>query len=210
MKKSQFAAKIGKSLKKRYLYSVHDFRCVILRHLLRQKLLMYDCWKFWPVWVVALMTLHALLKLLCNRNHFASNILCWRCHKHPSEHQDNLKPCSEAKWLSWWINHISNSQEKSKSDGRKNKTRRPASTCILFDQLQIFWFDQLLQTVKNVLHTVLNLVFKAFLQTAIPPLFIYFMQKRGYHDFPLNIFRRTVPKKFVGEPFGISKNFEYR
>ena len=37
-------------------------------------------------------------------------------------------------------------------------------------------FDQLLQTVKNKT-TVLNLVSKEFLQTSIPPLILYFMQK---------------------------------
>ena len=37
-------------------------------------------------------------------------------------------------------------------------------------------FDQILQTVKNKT-TVLNLVSKEFLQTSIPPLILYFMQK---------------------------------
>ena len=38
------------------------------------------------------------------------------------------------------------------------------------------------------------------------------MQKRGYHDFPSEIFCLTVPKKedFVGEPFGVSEKFGYR
>ena len=36
--------------------------------------------------------------------------------------------------------------------------------------------------------------------------------KRGgvYHDFPLKLFCLTVPKNFVGEPFGVSENFWYR
>ncbi len=29
----------------------------------------------------------------------------------------------------------------------------------------------------------------------------------GYHDFPSKLFCLTVPKNFVGEPFGVSKNF---
>ena len=37
-------------------------------------------------------------------------------------------------------------------------------------------FDQFLQTVKNKT-TVLNLVSKEFLQTSVPPLILYFMQK---------------------------------
>ena len=28
--------------------------------------------------------------------------------------------------------------------------------------------------------------------------------KRGYQDFPSKVFCLTVPKKFVGEPFGVS------
>ena len=36
------------------------------------------------------------------------------------------------------------------------------------------------------------------------------MQKRGYHDFSFKIFCLTVPKNFVGEHFGVSKNFGYR
>ena len=32
----------------------------------------------------------------------------------------------------------------------------------------------------------------------------------GYHKFPSEIFRLTVPKNFVGEPFNISENLGYR
>ena len=64
------------------------------------------------------------------------------------------------------------------------------------------YFDQLLQTVKNKT-TVLNLVFKEFLQTSIPPLIFVFYAK-GYHDFPLKIVCLTVPKNFVEEPFSVS------
>ena len=31
-----------------------------------------------------------------------------------------------------------------------------------------------------------------------------------YHDFSLKIFCLTVPKNFVGEPFGVSESFGYR
>ena len=68
------------------------------------------------------------------------------------------------------------------------------------------YFDQLLQTVKNET-TVLNLAFKGFLQTSIPPLISIFYAKE---DFPLKIFCLTVPKKLVGEPFGVSEIFGYR
>ena len=72
------------------------------------------------------------------------------------------------------------------------------------------YFDQLSQTVKNKT-AVLMLVFKEFLQTSIPPL-ISVLYAKGYHDFPLNNFRLTVPKKFVEErvcfrKFRVSKNF---
>ena len=32
----------------------------------------------------------------------------------------------------------------------------------------------------------------------------------GYHGFPSELSYRKVPKKFVGEPFGASKNIGYR
>ena len=35
------------------------------------------------------------------------------------------------------------------------------------------------------------------------------MQKRGHHDFPLKFFV-SLPKNFVGDSFGVSKNFGYR
>ena len=82
----------------------------------------------------------------------------------------------------------------------EQETRRPAGTGI--------FFGQLLQTVKNKT-TVLNLVFKELLQTSIPPL-IFVLYAKGYHDFPLKIFRLTVPKNFVKEPFCVSENFWYR
>ena len=70
------------------------------------------------------------------------------------------------------------------------------------------YFDQLLQTVKNKT-TVLILVFKEFLQTSIPPL-ISVVYAKGYHDFPLENFRLTVPKNFAEEPVCVSENFGYR
>ena len=70
------------------------------------------------------------------------------------------------------------------------------------------YVDQFLQTVKNKT-TVLNLVFKEFLQTSIPPL-ISVRYAKGYHDFPLKNFCLTVPKKFVEEPFCVSENFCYQ
>ena len=70
------------------------------------------------------------------------------------------------------------------------------------------YLDQLLQPVKNKT-TVLNLVFKEFLQTSIPPL-ISVLYAEGYHDFPLKNFCLTVPKIFVEEPFCVSQNFCYR
>ena len=70
------------------------------------------------------------------------------------------------------------------------------------------YFDQLLQTVKNKT-TVVNLVFKEFLQTSIPPL-TSVLYAKGYHDFLLKNFRLTVPKNFIEEPFFVSQNFWYR
>ena len=37
-----------------------------------------------------------------------------------------------------------------------------------------------------------------------------FLHIRGYNVFPSKIFGLTVPKKFVGENFGVSENFGYR
>ena len=54
------------------------------------------------------------------------------------------------------------------------------------------YFDQLWQTVKNKT-TVLNLVFKEFLETSIPPLFSV-LHSKGYHNFLLNNFCLTLPK----------------
>ena len=48
------------------------------------------------------------------------------------------------------------------------------------------YFDQLLQMVQNKT-TLLNLVFKEFLQTSIPPL-ISLLYIEEYHDIPLKIF----------------------
>ena len=70
------------------------------------------------------------------------------------------------------------------------------------------YFDQVLQTVKNET-TVLNLVFKGFLQTSIPPL-ISILYAKEYHYFSVEIFCLKVPKKFVGEPFDVSEHFGYR
>ena len=60
-------------------------------------------------------------------------------------------------------------------------------------------FDQFLQTVKNET-AGLNLVFKEFLQTSIPPLISAFYAKE-YHDFPLKNFCLTVLKNFLEEAF---------
>ena len=70
------------------------------------------------------------------------------------------------------------------------------------------YFDQLLQTGK-IKTTVLNLVFKEFLPTSIPPL-ISLLYAKGYNDFHLKNFFLTVPKKFVQEPFCVSEKFWYR
>ena len=67
------------------------------------------------------------------------------------------------------------------------------------------YFDQLLQTVRNKI-TVLNLIFKEFLQTSIPPL-ISVVYAKGYHDLPLKNFCLKVPKNFVEETFCVSENF---
>ena len=63
------------------------------------------------------------------------------------------------------------------------------------------YLDQLLQVVKNKT-TVLNLVFKEFLQTSIPPL-ISVLYAKGYHDFPLKNFCLSA-KNFVKELFSVS------
>ena len=70
------------------------------------------------------------------------------------------------------------------------------------------YFDQLLQMVKNKT-TVLNLVFKEFLQTSIPPL-ISVLYAKGYHNFPLKNFRLILPKTFVGESYCFSENFWFQ
>ena len=68
------------------------------------------------------------------------------------------------------------------------------------------YFDHFLQTVK-IKTTVLIIVFNEFLQTSVAPL-ISVLYSKGYHDFPLTIFRLTVPKNFVEEPVCISENLE--
>ena len=70
------------------------------------------------------------------------------------------------------------------------------------------YFDQLLQTVKNET-TVLNLIFKGFLQTSIRPL-ISVLYAEEYHDLPSKIFCLTVPKNFVEVPFCVAENFWYQ
>ena len=67
-----------------------------------------------------------------------------------------------------------------RKDLRENFEQDGRLTGIFFAQLQIFY--QLLQTVKNET-TVLNLVFKGFLQTSIPPLISIF-----YARFSVEIF----------------------
>ena len=70
------------------------------------------------------------------------------------------------------------------------------------------YFDQLLQKVENKT-TILNLVFKEFLQTSIPPL-ISVLYAKGCHDFPLKNFCLTVPKNLVEKSFCVSESFGYR
>ena len=67
---------------------------------------------------------------------------------------------------------------------------------------------QLLQTFKNKT-TVLNLVFKEFLQTSVPPL-ISVLYAKGYHDYALKNFCLLLSKSFVEEAFCVSENFWYR
>ena len=92
---------------------------------------------------------------------------------------------------------VEKSEQKSKQDGRL----APA-----YFSPNYKYFDQLLQTVKKT--TVLNLVFKEFLQTSILPL-ISVLYARGYHDFPSKLFCLTVPNHFVKEPFCVSESFGY-
>ena len=94
---------------------------------------------------------------------------------------------------------LKNFQLDVKQDGR---------LALAYFSLNYKYFDQLLQTVKNKT-TFLNLVFKVFLQTSIPPR-ISVLYAKGYHDFPLKNFCLIVPKNFVGEPFCVSQNFWYR
>ena len=91
------------------------------------------------------------------------------------------------------------------SDWMKKQDDRLAPTCFLPNYK---FFDQLLQTAKNKT-TVLNLLFKVYLQTSIPPL-ISAPDAKGYHDFPLEKFDLTVPKTFVEEPFYIWEKIRYR
>ena len=88
---------------------------------------------------------------------------------------------------------------KSKQDGR---------LALAYFSPNYKYFDQLLQTVKNKT-TVLILVFNDFLQTSLRPL-ISVLYAKGYHEFPLENFDLTVPKKFKEEPFCVSENFSYR
>ena len=90
-------------------------------------------------------------------------------------------------------------QQKMKQDGRL------AAACF---SPNYKYFDQLLETINNKT-TVLNLFFKEFLETSIPPL-ISVLYAKGYHDFPLKNFCLAVPKKLVEEPFCVSENFWYR
>ena len=69
-------------------------------------------------------------------------------------------------------------------------------------------FGILLQTVKNKT-TVLNLVFREFLQLSIPPV-IPVLYAKMYHDFPLQNSCLMVPNHFVDEPFCVSEIFRYR
>ena len=67
------------------------------------------------------------------------------------------------------------------------------------------YFDQLLQTVENET-TVLNLVFKGFLQTFIPPMIPNFMQKRYYY-FSVDNFLSHRTKKNRSGTLGCSRKF---
>ena len=57
------------------------------------------------------------------------------------------------------------------------------------------YFDQLLQTVENET-TVLNLVFKGFLQTSIPSLISILYAKEGVSRFCVSFLSDSTQKKF--------------
>ena len=95
-----------------------------------------------------------------------------------------------------------------KKQWRELKGQQDGRLAREYFSLNYKYFDQLLQTVKNKT-TVLNLVFKEFLQTSIPPL-ISLLYAKGYNIFHLKNFCLTVPKNFVQEPFCVSENFWYR
>ena len=65
------------------------------------------------------------------------------------------------------------------------------------------YFDQHLPTVKN------ELKLKTLGNTSVYQK-ISGSLRRGYHETPLKNFCLTVPIKFVGEPFCVSKEFRYR
>ena len=90
----------------------------------------------------------------------------------------------------------------------KMKKKQDGRLAPAYFSLNYEYFDQLLQTVKNKT-TVLNLIFKEFLQTTIPRL-ISLLHAKGCHHFPLKNFSPRVPKKFVEEPFCVSEKFWYR
>ena len=75
------------------------------------------------------------------------------------------------------------------------------------------YFDQLLQTVKNET-TVLNLVFKEFLQTSIPPLISILYAKKGVSRFFVENFLPHSTEKFrrrslvCFRKFPLSKNLK--
>ena len=95
----------------------------------------------------------------------------------------------------------------------KLETRRLASTVTFF--ASYYNFDQLLQTVKNET-TVLNLVFKGFLQTSIPLLIFIFYAEEFLPRFSVKIFLSHSTERFCKgtllcfRKFLLSKNFMHK
>ena len=76
------------------------------------------------------------------------------------------------------------------------------------------YFDQHLPTVKNET-IVQNLAYKSFLQTSIPPLFLYFMKKGVLRLFVQNFLSHSTKKFRWGtlwciKKFRVSKNFRHQ
>ena len=76
-----------------------------------------------------------------------------------------------------------------------------AGTGRFFSQLQLFWST--FSNVKNET-SVFNLVFKGFLHYC----FLLFMQKIGYHDFPLKFFSTQRTRRIRGGSFLNFRKFQ--